>query len=158
MNKITAWLQRRVVDPLVQELKKGITPEALAMATAVGLFLCVSPIIGTTTVLCLFFGWLLKLNQVVLMTINFFSYPLQIAMIVPFVRLGEVICRADPLPLNPQVMVQSFANSPSQFLHDFGMAGVHGILGWLVAAPFIIGILLFIFRPLYRQIAQRWKP
>jgi uncharacterized protein (DUF2062 family) len=158
MNKVGAWFKRRVVDPVVQELKKGISPEALALATAVGIFLCVSPIIGTTTVLCLFFGWLLRLNQVVLMTINFFSYPLQIAMIIPFVRLGEFICRAEPLPLNPKVMVESFAASPAQFMREFGMAGVHGILGWIISAPLIIGILLLLLRPLYRQIAQRWKP
>ena len=155
MSKLKDWLTRRIVTPVINELKKGITPEALALATAVGLFLCVSPIIGTTTVLCLFFGWLLRLNQVVLMTINLLSYPLQIAMILPFVRLGEFICRADPLPLEPTLFLEKFTASPRQFFQEFGMAGVHGILGWIISAPFIIGGLVLVCRPLYRKISQR---
>lgn len=158
MGRVGAWLGRRVRDPLLNELRRGTSPEALALAAAVGTFLCVSPIIGSTTLLCLLAGWLFRLNHVVLQVINFFSYPLQIALIVPLVRLGETVCRAEAVPLNPAVMAQDFAASPADFLARYWVAGLHGLLGWILIAPFLILGLNWLLRGLFRRAARRFSP
>jgi uncharacterized protein (DUF2062 family) len=158
MGRIGAWFGRKVRDPLLGELRKGTSPEALALAAAVGVFLCVSPIIGTTTVLCLLTGWLLRLNHVVLQVINFFSYPLQLALVVPLVRLGELVCRAEPVPLNPAVMAREFAAGPGDFLARYWVAGLHGLLGWAIIGPFVILGLNWLLRGLFRRAALRLTP
>lgn len=157
MGRVRTWLGRRVLDPLLDELRKGTSPEALALAAAVGTFLCISPILGSTTLLCLLAGWLFRLNHVVLQVINLLSYPLQLALIVPLVRLGETVCRAEPASLNPAVMVQEFTASPSGFLLRYGTAGLHGLLGWILVAPVVIFGLNWLLRGLFRRAARRFS-
>ena len=158
MSRTGDWLRRKVRDPLRAELVKGVSPEGLALAGAVGLFLCVSPFLGTTTVLCFLAGWLLRLNHVILQTINVFAAPLQLLLILPFMRLGERLTAADPADLHIGAMVAAFGEDPGQAFHEYGQAGLHGLLGWIVAAPFIILPVYWIFRGIFRRAVRRLQP
>src|SRR5512134_1071225 len=86
--------RRRVGDPIVALLRQGLTPEALALSLAVGLVLGVFPIIGATTILCGLAGSVFRLNHVALQLANYLAYPLQVPLILAFVRLGEGLLRA----------------------------------------------------------------
>jgi len=145
MNRLSDWLKRKVRDPLLAELKKGVSPSEIAAAISVSLAIAVNPIIGTTTILCLLAGKVFRLNHLIMQTINYFSYPLQLLLIIPLVRLGEMITGSEKLPLNPTLIIEEFNRSISGFLVKFGMAGLHGLLGWLIAVPpcaFIINFIL----------------
>jgi len=56
MSRIADWFKRKVKDPLLAELKQGITAKELALACAASLAISVNPFIGTTTLLCLLAG------------------------------------------------------------------------------------------------------
>ena len=47
-----SFWKRRVVTPLIAQLKQGVTPEKLALTVALGLVLGIFPILGATTLLC----------------------------------------------------------------------------------------------------------
>jgi len=91
MGRVSDWLRRRVRDPLVAELRQGATPEAVSAAVAISFAIAILPFIGLTALLCLVAGRLFHLNQVVMQIINHTAFPLQILLIVPFVRLGETL-------------------------------------------------------------------
>lgn len=146
MSRLSDWLKHKVRDPFLTEIKKGVTPDEIAAAVSVSLAIAVNPIIGTTTILCLIAGKIFRLNHLIMQTINYFSYPLQLLLIVPLVRLGEIITGAEKLPLNPTLILEEFNRSFSGFLIKFGMAGLHGLLGWLIAVPPCAFIINFILR------------
>lgn len=153
MGAVGAWLARRVRDPLVAELKQGATPEGLATSAAVGAAIGLLPFLGVTTLLCFVAGRLARLNHVALQTVNYLLYPAQIALIVPFVRLGEAVTGAEPMPLSPALIATKFAASPAAFLAEFGAAGLHGALGWALVMPAAAWLLGLALRGTFRRLA-----
>jgi len=152
MDRVRAWLTRRVVEPLIAQLKRGLTPEGLAAAVTVSLALGINPIIGSTTVLCLLAGRLCRLNHVVMQTVNHLAYPLQLLCLVPFVRLGEKLTGADPLPLSPGLLIESFQKSFWGFVAQFGLAYAHGLLGWVLVVPPLCFGLYFLLVRIFRRL------
>jgi len=152
MGKLRDWLKRKVSDPLLALLARGLSPHDLSLAVVVSLGLAINPIIGTTTVLCLVAGRLFRLNHLVMQTINHVSYPLQIVLLIPLVRLGELVTGADPLPLSWDLLIEEFQKSFWGFVAKFGMAYVHGLLGWVLVVPLAgLGLYLLLVR-VFRRI------
>lgn len=152
MSRVRDWLKRRLVEPLIAQAKRGLSAEGLAAGITVSLALAVNPIIGTTTVLCLLAGRLFRLNHVVMQTVNHLSYPLQLLLLVPFVRLGEALTGAEPLPLSPSLLIEEFQRSAWGFVTKFGLAYAHGLLGWVLVAPPLCLGLYFTLVPLFRRL------
>jgi uncharacterized protein (DUF2062 family) len=150
MSRIADWFKRKVKDPLLAELKQGITAKDLALASAVSLAIAVNPFIGTTTLLCLLAGKIFRLNHVVMQTINYFSYPLQIALIIPWIRLGEKLTGSEAQVIEFTQMKAEFSQSFANFVSKFCQLGVHAFLGWLVVVPWatwiVYRILLLVFK------------
>ena len=92
--------------------------------------------------------------QPVIHLVNWLVYPLQIPLLLVFIRLGEKIVGAPPVPFSITDMLQRFKDSPAQFFRDFGLTGLHGIGGWLLVAPLMLAILYFTLRPVLRKMAQ----
>lgn len=158
MGRVADWLKRRVKDPLLAALKQGLSAEQLSAAVTVSLALAINPVIGTTTVLCLLAGKVFRLNHVVMQTINHLCYPLQLALLVPFVRLGETVTGAEPLPLSPGLLIAEFQKSFGGFLAKFGLAYVHGILGWVLVVPLGALLLHLILTYLFRRLKPSLTP
>jgi uncharacterized protein (DUF2062 family) len=148
-------MKRRVLGPIMAQLKQGITPEKLALSLGLGLTLGVFPVIGATTLLCLGAGIALRLNQPALQLFNYLAYPLQIPLILAFVRFGESLVGAPPVPFSVPALLVEFGKDPLGFFVKFGLTGLHGILGWTVVAPFVVAALYFIALPLLKRAAGR---
>lgn len=155
MGRVSDWLRRKVRDPLVAELRQGATPEAVSAAVVVSFAIAINPIIGTTTLGCLVAGRLFRLNHVVMQTVNHLSYPLQILLIVPFVRLGETVTGAAHVALSPSAIVDEFNRSFSGFVAKFWMAYVHGLVGWALTVPLACWLLHFVLRATFRKVLPR---
>ncbi len=152
-SRLKKFWQERVVALITGQLKQGITPEKIALTFALGICLATFPIVGTTTLLCLTIGVWLKLNQPIIQLVNWLASPLQLVMIVVFVRLGEWIVRAQRVSFSIPELFRKFHESPLKFFQEFGMTGVHGIVGWMVTAPFAGVLLYFIFLPPVKKLA-----
>lgn len=155
MGRVSDWLRRKVRDPLVTELRQGARPEDLSAAAALGFVIAINPFIGTTTVGCLLAGRLLRLNHVVMQVVNHSCYPLQILLIVPFVRLGETLTGAAHVALSPAAIVAEFDRSFGGFLEKFWLAGLHGLLGWALTAPLAGWLLHLALRRAFRRLLPR---
>jgi uncharacterized protein (DUF2062 family) len=148
-----AW-RRRVLDVVLAQLRQGITPEKIALTLAIGLILGLFPIFGTTSALCVLAALWLKLNQPMIQLVNWVAAPLQLPGIYLFVRIGERLTRSPPVQFSITGLVQQFCASPLQFLQQFGMTGVRGVLAWLLIAPAIAAAVYFALLPPLRRLAR----
>ena len=155
MGRVSDWLRRKVRDPLVAELRQGATPEAVSAAVTVSFAIAILPVIGVTTLMCLLVGRVFRLNHVVMQIINHSSYPLQILLIVPFVRLGETVTGARHIHLTPKAIIDEFNRSFSDFVEKFWMAYVHGMIGWVITVPLACWILHFFLRSAFRKVLPK---
>jgi thiosulfate reductase cytochrome b subunit len=77
-------------------------------------------------------------------------------MIIVYIRLGESIWGAEHLPFSIHLLVETFRDASfTEFLHRFGMAGVHAFTAWLLTLPLLVFSLNRLLRPLIRRIARR---
>lgn len=144
--------RRWVVQPVVAQLQQGTTPPKIAQAIAFGVAAGVFPLLGTTTVLGLALGVWLKLNQPVLQVFLQLVYPVQLATILLFMRAGESLFGAEHVPLSIPMMMERFFADPMQFLAEFGMIGLYGVVVWLLLAPLLIAAVYFISRPFVEKL------
>lgn len=149
--------RRRILHPLVALLTQGVTPDKLASTLAVGAACSLFPFLGTTSVLNLGVGLWLRMNQPLLQTLNQVLGPVQLAMILVHVRIGEVVWRAsDAERFGIGDMIQAFSELPfGEFLQRFGRAGVHAFTGWALTAPLLAATLYLLVRPVLQRLASR---
>ncbi|MGH8443728.1 MAG: DUF2062 domain-containing protein, partial [Solimonas sp.] len=138
-----SFWRRRLGDPIIAQLRQGITPERIALTLALACVLGVFPIIGSTTFLCAITAIWLRLNQPVMQLANYLLTPLHLALLLPFYRGGETLFRQAHVPiLSIGDLVARFKLDPLQFVIDYGMVAVYGIGVWALLAPFV-GLLLY---------------
>jgi uncharacterized protein (DUF2062 family) len=69
-----------------------MTPwQGIALSIALGVTLGVTPVLGSTTVLCLLAALVFRLNVPALQLVNCGMYPLQLALPIPFLRVGDLL-------------------------------------------------------------------
>ena len=146
--------QRRLVQPIKQLLVQGITPEKIALSLALGVVLAVFPVLGSTTLLCTVAALLLRLNLPVLQLLNWFMYPVQLALLVPFMRAGAHLFRTPPLPFSLPQMLAMFRTDWLQTLRMLWVSALQAIAVWLLCAPIVIVVVYWTLRPLLSHFAQ----
>ena len=151
------FFTRRLVRPLLELLRQGVTPEKLALSLSLGVVLGVFPALGWTTVLCALAALILRLNIPATQLVNYFMYPVQLATIIPFFRLGEILFRAQHLPLSvKQIYVMAHADlwGAIKFLWT---SNWHAMVVWGLLAPPIAAAIYFALTPLFKRIVRRQK-
>jgi uncharacterized protein (DUF2062 family) len=146
--------QRRVVDVVLAQLRQGITPHKIALTIAIGLCLGLFPILGSTTLLCFLAGLMLKLNQPIIQLVNYVVYPLQVAGIYLFIRIGEWLTRTPPLQFSIAGLIQQFRAAPLHFFQEFGMTALGGVFAWSLMAPVAGAAIYFALLPVLRRMAR----
>jgi uncharacterized protein (DUF2062 family) len=151
------FFSRRLVRPLLELLRQGVTPEKLALSLALGVVLGVFPALGWTTVLCALAALILRLNIPATQLVNYFMYPVQLATIIPFFRLGEILFRAEHLPLSvKQIYAMARADlwGAIKFLWT---SNWHAMVVWGLLAPPIAAAVYFALIPFFKRIVRRQK-
>jgi hypothetical protein len=136
-------------------LRPGHTPEKIALSVALGITLGLFPIFGTTTLLCVAAALALRLNHPAIQITNQLMYPLQIPLIVVFIRLGESMLGVAPIPFSATLMVAELRAHPAVLVERFGTAGLHGIVGWAMVAPVVVALTYAALLPILRVASRR---
>ena len=135
LSRMEDLLKRRVLQPILDLLRQGVTPEKIALSIALGATLGIFPALGWTTILCAILALLLRLNLPAIQVVNYLMYPLQIALLLPFFRLGEKLFNAPHLPISvPQILVMSKAN-PQDTVKLLWSTTWHAMVVWVLFAP-----------------------
>lgn len=153
-DKFINFWRDRIAAIVVAQLVQGVTPQKLALSIALGISLGVFPVLGATTVLCAIAGIRLKLNQPIIQLVNWLVYPLQLALMLVLVRIGEWITHAPPVTFSIPELIQIFHESPLKFLQVFGICQLQGIIAWLFIAPVFTAIVFFALVPPLKQRRQ----
>ena len=141
---------------LLAFLKMGITPERLALCIALGFAFGMIPALGTTTILCALTAFILRLNLAAILVVNYFVYPIQLALLLPFIRAGEWLFGTEPLDLSSQLIQRMMKEDLLDTIISLRPTILHALLVWLLVAPIVVTMLYFILRPLLRKLRQEW--
>ena len=153
MSGIADFFQRRVVAPLLQLLRQGVTPEKLALSVALGAIVAVVPVLGVSTVVCALLALWLRLNMPAIQLVNYLLTPLQLLLIIPFLRLGERLAGAPRFAVTLESGLALLSRGVVSALRLLWGAIAHATLGWLVLAPVGAVLLYFSFRSVFRRLA-----
>lgn len=148
----------RVKRVVLLQLTQGVTPQRIAFTVSLGTLLSVFPIFGVTTALCAVSAWLLRLNQPLMQLVNALLAPVHILLLYPYYRAGERLLGREPAPLLAVTeLAERFAQSPKQFVLDYGMIAVGGAVVWVISALVAVPLMYVILRPVLEGLARGVK-
>jgi uncharacterized protein (DUF2062 family) len=131
-------------------LRQGISPQRLALTMALGFAIGCMPVLGVTTTLCVFVALALRLNFPVIQAANWAAAPLQLVLIVPFVRLGG---RMFAFGSHRATDIGSLLHtSPLTLISQVsGMFG-QALLAWLLIAVPAVALMTLMLTTLLRRV------
>jgi uncharacterized protein (DUF2062 family) len=151
--------RRRIVGPIRAQLTQGVSPDTIALTIGVGTACSIFPFLGFTTLLNLGAGFALRMNHPILQTLNQLLGPVQLLLILVYVRIGEVIWRATDDRFTLGEMMSTFRDANfSEFLQRFGWAGAHALTAWLVTSPLLVAAITLATRPALRRALRKISP
>ena len=131
-------------------LRQGVSPRRLALTLALGFAIGCIPVVGIPTVLCALLAVALRLNLPAIQAANYVVMPLQLVLIVPFVRLGGWLV---PSRSNPAVSAGAMMHaSPLTLIARLGTLTGHAMLAWLVIAVPAVMLMTLVLTILLRRI------
>ena len=145
------FLKRRLVRPILDLLKQGVTPEKMALSLALGAALGACPALGCATTLCTIAAIAFRLNLPAIQLVNYFMYPAQIALLLPFFRLGELLFGAPHLPLSAAQVSSMFHGNTWAAIKLLWTTIWHALVVWGMVVPLFVGLAYVILVPLLRR-------
>lgn len=156
------WMYRRGVLPILALLRMGATPRSLAWSIAAGLLIGINPMVGTTTLLCLAAAFLFRLNLAASQIANHAMFPVELALVIPFLRLGSRVFHTTPMPLSPRVFLHAARTTPLALTRQVWLWEWHALVLWAAisaaAAPLIALALTPVLRRLLVRVRQHQYP
>src|ERR1700733_4558399 len=149
------WVYRRVALPILALLRMGASPERLAWSIAIGLLIGINPILGSTTILCLALAFVFRLNVAASQIGNHIVYPLQLILIIPFIRVGSRVFHTEPMPLSATELLHAAREHPLDLTHRLWLWEWHAFVLWVILAAAAIPLLALILRPMLRRLLVR---
>ena len=149
------WLRRRILEPLLKLLSEGLAPSRLALCVAVGIVIGTIPILGVSTILCTLIALMFRLNLPAIQLAQWAMAPIQLLLIIPFVRLGEWLLRAPPQPLSLKAAAALMEQGLGPAVVALGDAILHASFAWALIAPVLILLLNKTLRPVFQRSARR---
>ncbi|CAH8332026.1 unnamed protein product [Eruca vesicaria subsp. sativa] len=154
-GRLKAWFNKKITDPFLQILRRGTEPKQLAFSAALGITLGLFPICGVPVFLCgvaiAFLGSACHAPTVMLA--NIIATPAELALVVPFLRLGEKVTGGPHFPLTSDALKKVFTGQASQ---DVFLSIGNALLGWLVATPFFFIALYVVLLPCFKILVRKF--
>ncbi len=146
---------RLVVKPIKKQLTKGTSVEKVALTMAVAPVISAFPVLGTTNILSVIVGYILKLNIPFLILFKSLFYALHVGLILVFIRTGENLNGVENIPFSIPELLSKFKADPTQFAKDFGMTALYGIEAWALITPWFAVLFYFIFLRILKKYQAR---
>ena len=115
-------------------MKQGLTPRQLIQSVVVSGLISIIPILGVSTFMITTVSIKLKLNFPVMISLSYLMWPIQISLIIPFIRVGEFIFSVPRNHHTVEEIINSFQNSFFQTLSQLSFELLCGLGGWVLTA------------------------
>ncbi len=142
---ISRWLKTRERQ-VAGWLRQGISPRRLALTLALGFAIGCLPVVGIPTALCAMLALALRLNLPAIQVANYAAMPLQVLLILPFVRLGGWLFTTG------QHSGLSMRGSAAQMLWSSGSMAGQALGAWLVIAVPAVLLMTFALTALLQRV------
>ena len=156
----TGWrtFLKNTKNKLLEFLKMGITPERLALCIALGIVFGIVPALGTSTILCTIAAFLFRLNLAAIQLVNYFTYPLQLALLIPFIRAGEFLFGVESLQLSVDGIQTMVREDLWGTVISLWQTTFQALVAWGLIAPVLVACIYFILTPLLKKLKpERFK-
>ncbi len=140
------WLKRKSAE----WLRQSISPQRLALTLALGVAVGCLPVIGVPTLICAALAVALRLNLPAIQAANYAVMPLQLLLIVPFVRLGGRLFGSGRATAAGSMLHAPWMGLLTQ---AGGLAG-QALLAWLLIAIPAVALLTFMLTALLRRVPR----
>jgi uncharacterized protein (DUF2062 family) len=130
----------------------GMAPERLALCIGLGIALGLVPALGTTMLLCTLAAFLFRLNLPAIQVVNIFAYPLQLALLIPFIRAGEWLFGVESLNLSLYSIRRMMKEDLWATVINLWSATMRAVIVWLLIAPMVVALVYFVMTPLLKKL------
>lgn len=141
--------------PILALLRMGASPRSLAWSIAIGLVVGVNPLLGSTTLVSLTIAVAFGLNVVASQLANHAAWPLEMVLVVPFIRLGARVFRTGPLPMSPHVFLLAARSTPMALIRQLWVWEWHALMVWAAIAVVATPAIALALTPLLQRIRTR---
>jgi hypothetical protein len=142
----------KLVQPILNLLRQGISPEKIALSICFGVFIGIFPLLGSTVILCTIATFVFRLNIVAIQIVNYLVYPLQLILFIPFIRIGETVLQKEHFPLSMEKIFYMIKTDILGAISELWWTNVYGMFAWLIISIPCFILLYFILTPILKQI------
>jgi uncharacterized protein (DUF2062 family) len=142
---------KRLVALIRKLVTEGLSPQKISWAVALGITLGIHPIYGPVTLIALGLAFLLRLNKALVLAACYAMAFIKPMLILPYLKLGEWLFRADPMPISLVQLSARFAAAPVGTLQEFAWSFLHAFVGWLVTVPLLLGGVYLVMMAVIRR-------
>ncbi len=154
---ITGWAKRRFLFPLVKAIKAGISIERLAISLALGITIGLIPLYGFTTLIVGGIALSLKLDFVAMQVAHYVVHPIQIALLIPFLRLGDALLKSSDVSFTVKQYIHLFKTDFWGAVHELWLVNLSAVIIWgVIAVPLFI-LLYYALRYFFTRYFVRLK-
>jgi uncharacterized protein (DUF2062 family) len=141
-EKVLAWL------------RCGMAPRQLAFTLALGFAIGCIPLVGLTTVICAVLALVLRLNMPAIQAANWVAMPLQLVLLIPFLRLGQWLFRGQSISFSARVLAAQIEAAPWHVLKQMSGLFEHALLAWLITAGPALLMMTLLLTPLMHRVSR----
>jgi uncharacterized protein (DUF2062 family) len=150
-----SWLRRRVLAPLLNLLRQGLSPSQLALTVALGVVIGSIPLMGAITTVATLVALRLRLNVAALQLISHLMTPLQMLLIIPLLRYGaRLMGNTQKNELTIAHIRHLFSNDWRGALQLLWRAEAGAMVIWLLGAIPVVAVLYFGLRPVFKRFVK----
>ena len=152
----------RITNTIVSLLGEGITPRKISLSMTLGIVIGIFPVIGLPAIICFIIAALWRLNHAIIQIFNWLVYPLQLILIIPLFRLGNIIFRDTPLTVALDNMLASYKSDFWGTMGSLADITLHAIVAWglacIIVGPVIYGVSLPFVKKLQPKMSKYLSP
>jgi len=141
-------------EKALEYLQGGLAPRQLAFTLALGFAVGCIPLLGITTGICALLALALRLNMPAIQAANWLAMPLQVVLLIPFLRLGQWLFRGQAIALSPKVLAAQIEAAPWHVLMQMSGLFGHALLAWLITATPALLLMTLLLTPLMHRVSR----
>lgn len=146
------YINIKLIYPILEFLKQGMSPGSLALAIVFGFAIGIFPMLGVTTIICAAVAFIFRLNMVVIQLVNYFVYPLQLILFIPFIKIGGIIFNTSPFPYTTNEILYMVQTDLWITIKELWLANMLGVLTWVVIILPVSLLLFFVLRKTFQKL------
>jgi uncharacterized protein (DUF2062 family) len=139
------WFKRRVLIPIRQALRNGISQKRLAVSLALGITVGLIPFYGLTTILVGALALSLRLDFIVMQVVHYLVHPIQIALFVPFFKAGNYFFSDDTVNFTIKEYLSYLKSDFGLAISEFWKMNLSAVAVWLIISIPLFYLLYYAF-------------